>query len=71
VHEIYRERILKKVWLPALVKKEVAIIYSIFEKIACKMFDGIVGVIDSQASTSYALLLSQHECLFKRRKIFK
>lgn len=48
VHENYREFISSKVWLPAFVKKPFIYVYSIFEKIACKMFDGIIGVIDCQ-----------------------
>lgn len=47
-HEEYQYNIIKRDWIPALLRRPLVNIYLLFERIACQMFDGVIGVIEDQ-----------------------
>jgi len=47
-HEEYANKIVKRDWIPSIFRKPLAFGYIMLERIASRIFDGVIGVIEDQ-----------------------
>ncbi|MCF7805438.1 MAG: glycosyltransferase [Candidatus Marinimicrobia bacterium] len=67
-HEQYENKILKRDWIPQILRKPLSYCYVVLERIACRVFDGVIGVIEDQVD-----LLSENlnYCIVKNYPIIE